>query len=422
MTLLRSSFLEKQGRRWHLLAAAFALSFCLWLVSTALLPTALLPIAPYGAAQAQETSQGTRSLEQLRQQRDKIDQEIEAQQEADKRYERAEKQTDKKLKDITQNIQKADSSITSTEFRLAEAEQTLLQLENALEDSRGVYEQARTAVVGRLQFMQRQQGAQGWALLLQSDSLNGFLDRRHRLKQVYAADRQMLVDLEEKSAEIVVQQEAVERQKNDIYLIKQQLLASRADYTKQLQQQSVEMDRLRENRGALSAAIQRLDQDSDRLTELILKKVAAANAAEAKIAREEALRAARNSGKMLKPSYGPVTSNFGSRYHPVLGYSRFHAGTDFGAEHGSPIQASETGVVIFSGWYGGYGNAVIVDHGGGLTTLYAHASRLNVSEGQIVKKGDVIALIGTTGLSTGPHLHFEVRRNGEPVDPMSYLA
>ena len=422
MTLLRSSFLEKQGRRWPLLAAAFALSFCLWLVSTALLPTALLPIAPYGAAQAQETSQGTRSLEQLRQQRDKIDQEIEAQQEADKRYERAEKQTDKKLKDITQNIQKADSSITSTEFRLAEAEQTLLQLENALEDSRGVYEQARTAVVGRLQFMQRQQGAQGWALLLQSDSLNGFLDRRHRLKQVYAADRQMLVDLEEKSAEIVVQQEAVERQKNDIYLIKQQLLASRADYTKQLQQQSVEMDRLRENRGALSAAIQRLDQDSDRLTELILKKVAAANAAEAKIAREEALRAARNSGKMLKPSYGPVTSNFGSRYHPVLGYSRFHAGTDFGAEHGSPIQASETGVVIFSGWYGGYGNAVIVDHGGGLTTLYAHASRLNVSEGQIVKKGDVIALIGTTGLSTGPHLHFEVRRNGEPVDPMSYLA
>ncbi|MEL6902525.1 MAG: M23 family metallopeptidase, partial [Cyanobacteria bacterium J06606_4] len=110
-----------------------------------------------------------------------------------------------------------------------------------------------------------------------------------------------------------------------------------------------------------------------------------------------------------------------SRYHPVLGYSRFHAGTDFGAEHGTPIQAAEMGIVLFSGWYGGYGNAIILDHGGGLTTLYAHASRLNVAEGDTVRKGDVIAAIGTTGLSTGPHLHFEVRRAGEPVDPMTFL-
>ncbi|MEO1445043.1 MAG: M23 family metallopeptidase, partial [Cyanobacteria bacterium J06635_11] len=105
----------------------------------------------------------------------------------------------------------------------------------------------------------------------------------------------------------------------------------------------------------------------------------------------------------------------------VLGYSRFHAGTDFGAAHGSPIRAAETGVVIMSGWYGGYGNTVILDHGGGLTTLYGHASRLHVSEGDTVKKGDTIAAIGTTGLSTGPHLHFEVRKGGEPINPMGFL-
>lgn len=88
---------------------------------------------------------------------------------------------------------------------------------------------------------------------------------------------------------------------------------------------------------------------------------------------------------------------------------------------GSPIQAAETGIVLFAGWYGGYGNAVILDHGGGITTLYGHASRLYVGEGETVKKGDAIAAIGTTGLSTGPHLHFEVRQDGEPVNPMNYL-
>ena len=85
------------------------------------------------------------------------------------------------------------------------------------------------------------------------------------------------------------------------------------------------------------------------------------------------------------------------------------------------ITAADSGKVIFSGWYGGYGNSVIIDHGGGLTTLYAHASRLNVREGQAVIKGQSIAAVGSTGLSTGPHLHFEVRRNGSPVDPMGFL-
>jgi len=415
MISLRNSLPKGQPRRWQkrLIGVIALIAFC-WLFAGA--PFQVAPV------QAQPT------LEQLRQQRDAIDQELGAQKEIDERYQKAEQQTDKKLKDLSKNIQGTDTSITDTEYRLAEAEQRLNQLELALEDTQQVYEQARTAVVGRLQFMQRQQGAQGWALLLQSDSLNGFLDRRHRLKQVYVADRETLVGLEAQSAEIVVQQASVEQQKNDIYLIKQQLLASRTQYTEQLQQQSVAMERLRENRGALAAAITRLDQDSDKVTALILKRVAEAQAAQAelaqadaKIAREEALRAARTSGKMVMPSFGPITSHFGSRFHPVLGYSRFHAGTDFGAAHGSPIQSAETGVVIFSGWYGGYGNAVIVDHGGGLTTLYAHASRLDVREGDIVKKGDAIAAIGTTGLSTGPHLHFEVRQNGEPVDPLKFL-
>lgn len=361
------------------------------------------------------------TLEELRQQRDQIDRQLNVHSETDQRYQKAENQAKQQLRDLSKTIQGTDAWITDTEYQLAEAERRLNQLEADLVRNQQTYEAARSAVVGRLQFMQRQQGAQGWALLLQSHTLNDFLDRRYRLKQVYTADRAMLISLDAQSAELVAQQEGVEQQKNSISLLRQQLLVSREQYTDQMKQQAVTMTRLRENRSALSAAMTQLDQDSDKLTELILERVAAAAAADAKIAREEALRAARTSGKMVLPSLGPITSSFGSRFHPVLGYSRFHAGTDFGAEHGSPIQAAETGVVIFAGWYGGYGNAVILDHGSGLTTLYAHASRLEVSEGDTVKKGDVVAAIGTTGLSTGPHLHFEVRRGGEPVDPMGFL-
>ncbi|MEM9087974.1 MAG: peptidoglycan DD-metalloendopeptidase family protein [Cyanobacteria bacterium P01_F01_bin.53] len=366
-------------------------------------------------------SSQAQTIQELRQQRDQIDQKLDVHNKTDERYQKAENQTNRQLRELAKTIQGTDSWITDTEYQLAEAEQRLDRLEADLEHNRQTYEEARTAVVGRLQFMQRQQGSQGWALLLQSHNLNDFLDRRYRLKQVYASDRAMLVGLDAQSTELVAQQEGVEQQKNSISILRQQLLASREQYTDQMNQQAETMARLKENRGALSAAISQLDQDSDRLTDLILEKVAAAEAENAKAAREEALRAARASGKMVLPSLGPITSHFGSRFHPVLGYSRFHAGTDFGAAHGSPIRAAESGVVIMSGWYGGYGNTVIIDHGGGLTTLYGHASRLDVYEGDTVKKGDTIAAIGTTGLSTGPHLHFEVRRGGEAVEPLDFM-
>jgi murein DD-endopeptidase MepM/ murein hydrolase activator NlpD len=124
---------------------------------------------------------------------------------------------------------------------------------------------------------------------------------------------------------------------------------------------------------------------------------------------------------MQWPVNGPITSGFGYRTHPVLGYQRLHAGTDFGAGTGSPIVAAASGTVISAGWTGGYGNATIIAHGSGLATLYGHQSRLAVWAGTRVSKGQVIGYVGSTGMSTGPHLHFEVRRFGVPVDAVPYL-
>ena len=126
-------------------------------------------------------------------------------------------------------------------------------------------------------------------------------------------------------------------------------------------------------------------------------------------------------GGMIWPISGPITSEFGWRTHPIFGTARFHSGLDIGGDYGMPIYAAAGGTVIYAGWISGYGNAVIIDHGGGVTTLYGHNDSLNVSEGENVAQGQVIAMCGSTGNSTGPHCHFEVRENGEPVSPYGYL-
>ncbi|MFV1963547.1 MAG: M23 family metallopeptidase, partial [Acidimicrobiia bacterium] len=129
----------------------------------------------------------------------------------------------------------------------------------------------------------------------------------------------------------------------------------------------------------------------------------------------------QRSGRLLRPVPGVIESGFGPRVHPITGKTRMHTGLDMHGDAGTPILAAEDGKVIFSGIKGGYGKAIMIDHGGGMVTLYAHQSKLLVKEGQRVVAGDVIGLIGSTGLSTGPHLHFEVRINGDPVDGEKYL-
>lgn len=134
-------------------------------------------------------------------------------------------------------------------------------------------------------------------------------------------------------------------------------------------------------------------------------------------------RPAAGSGALSAPvSAAAITSTFGPRVHPIFGTVRMHDGVDFGATAGTPIRAAAAGTVVSAAVRGGYGNATIIDHGGGLATLYAHQSEMTVTAGTVVAAGQVIGAVGSTGFSTGPHLHFEVRLAGVPVDPLPYLA
>jgi murein DD-endopeptidase MepM/ murein hydrolase activator NlpD len=133
----------------------------------------------------------------------------------------------------------------------------------------------------------------------------------------------------------------------------------------------------------------------------------------------EATGVGRQSGGMQQPVPGPVTSNYGLRMHPILGYARMHRGLDFRAAYGTPILAVTDGTVSRAGWAGGYGRQVQLRHSGGLVTSYSHMSRVAVAPGGRVRQGQVIGYVGSTGLSTGPHLHFETYRNGAPINPRS---
>lgn len=141
---------------------------------------------------------------------------------------------------------------------------------------------------------------------------------------------------------------------------------------------------------------------------------------------EEIRRLARTDGTkpgvLQWPVNGTLTSGYGYRVHPITGTRRLHTGIDISAPSGTTIYSAGSGTVIWADWYGGYGKTVIVDHGGGLTTLYAHQSSINVSVGSSVNGTSVVGYVGSTGFSTGPHLHFETREGGTPVNPMNYLS
>ncbi len=380
----------------------------------------LLALNPVFSVYGQGNS--NQGIDQLKQQRNDIKQQHQGVVKEKKRLNNLQQEAEKHLGGLEENLQTTNSQIEDSEKRLLRATQRLQQLQADLAAAQVSYTQRQASTIARLQFLQRSPINQGVAVLLQSRNLNDFLSRRRNLKLVYQADRKVLVKLIESANRINQQKTDIETKKNEISLIRQQLFAQKADYQNQAQLQAQLIERLNSDRLALDAARIQLEKDSQSIATLIKKKIAEQ---QARIAAAKARSTHRNfvrgSGIMALPSNGYISSPYGWRKHPLLGYRRLHTGMDFAAGYGSTIRAADSGTVIYSGWHGGYGKTVIINHGKGITTLYAHSSKLYVKSGESVKRGQAISAVGSTGLSTGPHLHFEVRKNGTPVNPANYL-
>jgi murein DD-endopeptidase MepM/ murein hydrolase activator NlpD len=356
------------------------------------------------------------SLEDLKRQTEEIDRYKSSLETQEKQIDSAEAFIQGNMTDLQQSLKTTQTTIQDNRDRLRLAQQYLTALEADLVKSQARYDRRQSATVARLRFFQQQQRLKGLAVLLKSQNLNEFLERRYRLKRLYLADRQGLGNLKAEADRLQKRRSYIQQQKNGMALLAQKLDLEKAKLETQVQTQRGLAQKLKGDRQALEAAQLQLQRDSDTLKTMIQDKAA-------QMERDRQLASLGISGKgpLGVPVNAPITSEFGWRIHPVLGTERFHSGMDFGADYGAPITAAGPGIVIMADWYGGYGNAVILDHGNGITTLYGHGSELLVQAGQAVTLGQPIATVGSTGLSTGPHLHFEVRQDGDPVDPRNYL-
>lgn len=328
---------------------------------------------------------------------------------------RREKDLAVKLADTRKRKVKAEDELADAEGRLDVAQDKLRDLKMRIRRTSIQLLRAQHALEKRLKAIYMEGEVSYMAVLLQSDDFTDFLNQADYLKRIVATDGQLIDSVKKHKGDLDVQKVAARAVVIDLA----KLRALKKDKVESLARLKAAQDDLY---ARLEAHQSKLTSRMDAIEEISAAKEAALR--QLIRARSMAVPVGsvpRSAGGLIYPVRGPITSNFGYRVHPILGTSRFHSGLDFGVGAGVPIQAADNGLVIHAGWYGGYGNAVILDHGGGWTTLYAHASRLNVVQGQQVARGATVSFVGSTGMSTGPHLHFEVRFNGNPVDPLSRL-
>ncbi|MFZ4507380.1 MAG: murein hydrolase activator EnvC family protein [Fimbriimonas sp.] len=312
----------------------------------------------------------------------------------DNRLEHVENALEKTKGDLSFNIsqqRRLSSELKSTTAQLAEAKQQVrLRLKR-------MYMRGETSLV---------------SAMVGTRSAGDLASRQELMERVARRDREIFEDFRRLQNQVATQKSQKDQAVRNISRLAQD----------QKQQQN-ELEEIRSEKGEL---LTDLKSQQKRLRQML----AQIEADEAEISSKIAayMRAANGSpslpafrGRLMRPVNARITSGFGSRYHPILRIRRMHAGVDFGARSGTPIMAAGDGIVIAATYLRGYGNTVIIQHGSGVQTVYGHCSKLFVRQGQSIRRGQTIAAVGSTGMSTGPHLHFEVRVNGRPQNPMSWL-
>ena len=317
-----------------------------------------------------------------------------------------------------------DREIDDARTHLAEAQQQLALVSEELDDIRARLAERQDMFRDRAVSAYVAGPSAAMDTLLSSESFADLLDRFAYYESALDADSRLLDDIElleeavaqhrasieERKDEIVADKAALERHRAQVAQIRDRRAdALAAKQAAVAAKQSLLSDVLAK-RGKLADIERQLERESARI-ESILAQQALGVVGEAPGGR----------GQLAWPADGPLTSGFGLRVHPLFGDRRMHTGIDIAAGYGATVWSADEGVVTYVGTMSGYGNVVIIDHGGGLATTYNHLSASAVSGGQSVARGQPLGAVGCTGYCTGPHLHFEVRINGTPVDPLPYL-
>ena len=265
------------------------------------------------------------------------------------------------------------------------------------------------ALMSRLRTMYKQGDASMVAVILGSSSMTELLTNVEMMKRITQSDADLIASLEKQYGEVTEKKDELVALKTELEEKQAELDSKKAALDKDMASVAALKKKTEKNNAALEAQIDAMNKEADALKAEILKLQSSGE---------------YSGGVMGWPSRNSnrITDVFGMRYHPILHYNKMHTGIDIGAAGMTNILSAADGTVIRTAYSSGYGNYVMVDHGGGVVTLYAHAYKILVHVGDKVKRGDTLALVGTTGMSTGCHIHFEVRINGVYKNPLDYVT
>ncbi len=321
------------------------------------------------------------------------------------------RQATTELNTITEQRVAVENDITLNERQLAEAQKRLEGREAVF------YKRVRDIYInGRLSYLD---------VVIGSKDFSDFANRLEVLKRIIDSDINLISEIKKERAQIEAHKKKLEEDRAKLVELEKAALAKQAEIEQKKAERNGVLQKAQNDRAVAMQAIEELNASSAQISAMLKERQAARAAAAAAAAQSAGQGSSytwvQGTGQLGWPVSGEITSPYGYRVHPIWGTTIYHSGIDIGVDEGTPVHAADSGVIVWSGWMGGYGYAVVIDHGNGLSTLYGHNSELAVDEGQSVSKGQVVAYAGSTGNSTGPHVHFEVRENGDPVDPMGYL-
>lgn len=371
----------------------------------------VLGLAAAGASIAgptanQDLTSLTERLDELAQQKARVERKLQGVKQRQRRITRQLVSLDAKIDEAEARLRRVSASAHVTRAELKQASIEAEQAEAELAEQ-------KTLVAERLVAIYQRGETRPLEVLLQSASFADFANRLYLLNQVIGRDAEILEEFGQMQAKAEALRSELEQRYQELQAEKSRIAAEKRRSSSERKEAEQTKRKLLRDRAAWERALAELEQDSNEIEAMLQRLERTPDGRE---------RASKPwSGKFIMPVNGRLSSGYGYRRHPIYKVRKFHTGIDIAAPSGTPIRCGGDGTVVHAARWGGYGRCIIVDHGGGLATLYGHCSRLAVTKGQSVTQGQVIGYVGSTGMSTGPHLHFEVRRNGRHTNPKSFL-
>ncbi|MEA4924953.1 MAG: peptidoglycan DD-metalloendopeptidase family protein [Syntrophomonadaceae bacterium] len=350
-------------------------------------------------------------LSEQQQRLNEINQQMNQQQSNLSRATRNEKSIMGQMESIERDAEKTQQEINTLEERINNLTDNIALADQQIKEKQQELDKQIAQLGDRLVAIYEQGDSTYLEVLLGANDVRDFITRLDMITTIIDQDRDLIGLINKAKKELDTKLADLEVQKRELVAAQESQEARKTLLASKLNEKQMVLSSVQNEKEKYAQVIAELEQASAEAEAIVRKKQG----------NTDGTRIGTGVFTWPAPGYTTITSPFGMRYHPILKVNKLHTGMDIGAPYGAKIVAADGGTVIFAGWLGGYGNATIIDHGASLSTLYGHQSQILVKVGDTVFKGQTIGKVGSTGYSTGPHLHFEVRKNGTPVEPRGYI-